>query len=140
MDRAAEVLLVDLRLAWPVLVRAVFAVALGLVALIWPDITAVALPVVVGIWALVTGVVEIHPRGPAAPRAAPGRIVGGGRTALGGGRRAGSGVTGPRRAGAGGTDRGVRRGVRLRARGAGAGAAQRRKLPDHRTFFGPAPP
>src|SRR5437763_1642992 len=43
-QRGAAVWLVDLRQAWPVLlVRAVLAVALGLVALTWPGITLVIL-------------------------------------------------------------------------------------------------
>jgi uncharacterized membrane protein HdeD (DUF308 family) len=60
MERAAEVLLVDLRQAWPVLlVRAVFAVALGLVALIWPTITLLALAWAFGIYAIIDGVTQI---------------------------------------------------------------------------------
>jgi uncharacterized membrane protein HdeD (DUF308 family) len=51
MERAAEVLVVDLRQAWPVLlVRAVFAVALGMVALIWPTITLLVLAWAFGIY------------------------------------------------------------------------------------------
>jgi uncharacterized membrane protein HdeD (DUF308 family) len=60
MERAAEVLLVDLRQAWPVLlVRAVFAVALGMVALIWPTITLLALAWAFGIYAIIDGVTQI---------------------------------------------------------------------------------
>jgi uncharacterized membrane protein HdeD (DUF308 family) len=60
MERAAEVLLVDLRQAWPVLlVRAAFAVALGMVALIWPTITLLALAWAFGIYAIMDGVTQI---------------------------------------------------------------------------------
>jgi uncharacterized membrane protein HdeD (DUF308 family) len=60
MERAAEVLVVDLRQAWPVLlVRAVFAVALGMVALIWPTITLLALAWAFGIYAIIDGVTQI---------------------------------------------------------------------------------
>jgi uncharacterized membrane protein HdeD (DUF308 family) len=53
-------LLVDLRQAWPVLlVRAVFAVALGMVALIWPTITLLALAWAFGIYAIIDGVAQI---------------------------------------------------------------------------------
>jgi uncharacterized membrane protein HdeD (DUF308 family) len=60
MERAAEVLLVDLSQAWPVLlVRGVFAVALGLVALIWPAITLLALAWAFGIYAIIDGATQI---------------------------------------------------------------------------------
>jgi uncharacterized membrane protein HdeD (DUF308 family) len=60
MERAAEVLVVDLRRAWPVLlVRAAFAVALGMVALIWPTITLLALAWAFGIYVIVDGVTQI---------------------------------------------------------------------------------
>ncbi|WP_214370306.1 HdeD family acid-resistance protein [Pseudonocardia sp. H11422] len=60
MERTAELLLVDLRLAWPVLLaRAVFAVALGLVALIWPTITLLVLAWTFGIYAILDGVTQI---------------------------------------------------------------------------------
>jgi uncharacterized membrane protein HdeD (DUF308 family) len=60
MEGAAALLLVDLRHAWPMLlVRAVLAVALGLVALTWPGITTIVLAILVGAWAVVTGIGEI---------------------------------------------------------------------------------
>jgi uncharacterized membrane protein HdeD (DUF308 family) len=40
------------------LLLAVLSVAAGLVALLWPDITALALTIWVGAWAVVTGIVE----------------------------------------------------------------------------------
>jgi uncharacterized membrane protein HdeD (DUF308 family) len=53
-------LLVDLRQAWPVLlVRAVLAVALGLVALIWPGITLVILAWAFGIYTIIDSVTQI---------------------------------------------------------------------------------
>ena len=59
-QRAAAVLLVDLRQAWPMLlVRAVLAVALGLVALIWPGITLVILAWTFGIYAAIDGITQI---------------------------------------------------------------------------------
>ena len=57
---AVAVLLVDLRPAWPMLlVRAVLAVALGLVALIWPGITLVILAWAFGIYAAIDGITQI---------------------------------------------------------------------------------
>jgi uncharacterized membrane protein HdeD (DUF308 family) len=57
---AVAVLLVDLRQAWPMLlVRAVLAVALGLVALIWPGITLVILAWAFGIYAAIDGITQI---------------------------------------------------------------------------------
>src|SRR5690349_14921246 len=41
------------------LLLAVLSVAAGLVALLWPDVTAVALTIWVGGWAVVTGGVEV---------------------------------------------------------------------------------
>lgn len=59
-QRAVAVLLVDLRQAWPMLlVRAVLAVALGLVALIWPGITLVILAWAFGIYAAIDGITQI---------------------------------------------------------------------------------
>jgi uncharacterized membrane protein HdeD (DUF308 family) len=59
-ERAAAVFLVDLRQAWPVLlVRAVLAVALGMVTLIWPGITLVILAWAFGIYAIIDGVTQI---------------------------------------------------------------------------------
>lgn len=59
-QRAAAVLLVDLRQAWPMLlVRAVLAVALGLVALIWPGITLLILAWAFGIYAAIDGITQI---------------------------------------------------------------------------------
>ena len=56
MQHAAEVWLVDMRQAWPVLLaRAVFAVAFGVVALIWPTITLVILAWAFGIYAVIDG-------------------------------------------------------------------------------------
>jgi uncharacterized membrane protein HdeD (DUF308 family) len=60
MEHAAEVWLVDLRQAWPVLLaRAVFAVAFGLVALIWPTITLLILAWAFGIYAIIDGATQI---------------------------------------------------------------------------------
>jgi|tagenome__1003787_1003787.scaffolds.fasta_scaffold20788696_1 uncharacterized membrane protein HdeD (DUF308 family) len=60
MEHAAEVWLVDLRQAWPVLLaRAVFAVAFGLVALIWPTITLLILAWAFGIYAIIDGTIQI---------------------------------------------------------------------------------
>ncbi|WP_214368814.1 HdeD family acid-resistance protein [Pseudonocardia sp. H11422] len=57
---AAEVLVVDLRQAWPVLLaRAVFAVALGLLALIWPTITLLVLAWAFGLYAILDGVTQV---------------------------------------------------------------------------------
>lgn len=44
---------------WLGLLGGLASVAAGVIALIWPGITAVALAVVVGIWALVTGLTEL---------------------------------------------------------------------------------
>jgi uncharacterized membrane protein HdeD (DUF308 family) len=41
------------------LLLAVLSFAAGLIALLWPDITAVALTVLVGVWAVVIGLVEV---------------------------------------------------------------------------------
>ena len=43
---------------WPV-VRGVVAIALGIVAIAWPEITAAALIWVIGIFAVVDGILEI---------------------------------------------------------------------------------
>jgi uncharacterized membrane protein HdeD (DUF308 family) len=60
MEHAAEVWLVDLRQAWPILLaRAVFAVAFGLVALIWPTITLLILAWAFGIYAIIDGTIQI---------------------------------------------------------------------------------
>jgi len=60
MEHAAEVWLVDLRQAWPVLLaRAVFAVAFGLVALIWPTITLLILAWAFGIYAVIDGATQV---------------------------------------------------------------------------------
>jgi len=77
-QRAVAVLLVDLRQAWPMLlVRAVLAVALGLVALIWPGITLVILAWAFGIYAAIDGITQIidgirrRTQPPAEPRRRP---------------------------------------------------------------------
>jgi uncharacterized membrane protein HdeD (DUF308 family) len=60
MEHAVEVWLVDMRQAWPVLLaRAVFAVAFGLVALIWPTITLLILAWAFGIYAIIDGAIQI---------------------------------------------------------------------------------
>ena len=60
MKHAVEVWLVDMRQAWPVLLaRAVFAVAFGLVALIWPTITLLILAWAFGIFAIIDGAMQI---------------------------------------------------------------------------------
>ena len=60
MEHAAEVWLVDMRQAWPVLLaRAVFAVAFGLVALIWPTITLLILAWAFGIYAVIDGATQV---------------------------------------------------------------------------------
>ena len=60
MEHAVEVWLVDMRQAWPVLLaRAVFAVAFGVVALIWPMITLLILAWAFGIFAIVDGAIQI---------------------------------------------------------------------------------
>jgi uncharacterized membrane protein HdeD (DUF308 family) len=60
MEHAAEVWLVDLRQAWPMLLaRAVFAVAFGLVALIWPTITLLILAWAFGVYAIIDGAIQI---------------------------------------------------------------------------------
>jgi uncharacterized membrane protein HdeD (DUF308 family) len=60
MEHAVEVWLVDMRQAWPVLLaRAVFAVAFGLVALIWPTITLLILAWAFGIFAIIDGAIQI---------------------------------------------------------------------------------
>jgi uncharacterized membrane protein HdeD (DUF308 family) len=60
MEHAAEVWLVDLRQAWPILLaRAVFAVAFGLVALIWPTVTLLILAWAFGIYAIIDGAIQI---------------------------------------------------------------------------------
>jgi uncharacterized membrane protein HdeD (DUF308 family) len=78
MEHVAEMWLVDLRQAWPVLLaRAVFALAFGLVALIWPTITLLILAWAFGVYANMTGcevelgpprdVLRTHRHGTAAP-------------------------------------------------------------------------
>ena len=60
MEHAVEVWLVDMRQAWPMLLaRAVFAVAFGLVALIWPTITLLILAWAFGIYAIIDGAIQI---------------------------------------------------------------------------------
>jgi uncharacterized membrane protein HdeD (DUF308 family) len=60
MEHAVDVWLVDMREAWPVLLaRAVFAVAFGLVALIWPTITLLILAWAFGIYAIIDGAMQI---------------------------------------------------------------------------------
>jgi uncharacterized membrane protein HdeD (DUF308 family) len=60
MHHAAEVWLVDMRQAWPVLLaRAVFAVASGVVALIWPTITLLVLAWAFGIFAVIDGAMQV---------------------------------------------------------------------------------
>jgi uncharacterized membrane protein HdeD (DUF308 family) len=60
MEHAVEVWLVDMREAWPMLLaRAVFAVAFGLVALIWPTITLLILAWAFGIFAIIDGATQI---------------------------------------------------------------------------------
>ena len=60
MQHAAEVWLVDMRQAWSILLaRAVFAVAFGLVALIWPTITLLILAWAFGIYAIIDGTIQI---------------------------------------------------------------------------------
>ncbi|MHA6793303.1 HdeD family acid-resistance protein [Pseudonocardia bannensis] len=44
---------------WFGVMYGLLGIAAGVIALVWPGITAVALAVVVGVWALVTGVVEL---------------------------------------------------------------------------------
>lgn len=44
---------------WAVLVEGVLGIAAGLVAFLWPGITAIVLVLVIGAWALVTGILEI---------------------------------------------------------------------------------
>ena len=59
-ERAAAVLSIDLRQAWPVLmVRAVFALALGLVMLIVPGVTLLLVAWAFGIYALVDGAAQV---------------------------------------------------------------------------------
>lgn len=59
-ERAAAVLSIDLRQAWPVLmVRAVLAVALGLVMLTVPGVTLLLVAWAFGIYALVDGAAQV---------------------------------------------------------------------------------
>ncbi|HWC33017.1 MAG TPA: HdeD family acid-resistance protein [Actinomycetota bacterium] len=44
---------------WPLVVEGVSGIALGIVAFVWPGITALALLYVIAAWAVVTGVFEI---------------------------------------------------------------------------------
>ena len=44
---------------WMLLVRGIFAVLFGIMAMVWPSITAIAFAVVWGFWALLDGVVSI---------------------------------------------------------------------------------
>lgn len=60
MERVAAAWMVDLRQAWPLLLaRGVFAVAFGLVTLIWPTITLLILTWAFGIYAIVDGAAQI---------------------------------------------------------------------------------
>jgi uncharacterized membrane protein HdeD (DUF308 family) len=60
MEHAADVWLVDLRQAWSILLaRAVFAVAFGVVALMWPTITLLILAWAFGIYAIIDGTIQI---------------------------------------------------------------------------------
>jgi uncharacterized membrane protein HdeD (DUF308 family) len=59
-ERAAAVLSIDLRQAWPVLMaRAVFAIALGLVMLLVPGVTLLLVAWAFGIYALVDGAAQV---------------------------------------------------------------------------------
>src|SRR6478672_11181885 len=59
-ERAAAVLLIDLRRAWPVLMaRAVLALALGLVMLIVPGVTLLLVAWAFGIYALCDGAAQV---------------------------------------------------------------------------------
>jgi len=59
-ERAAAVLSIDLRQAWPVLMaRAVLAVALGLVMLTVPGVTLLLVAWAFGIYALVDGAAQV---------------------------------------------------------------------------------
>jgi uncharacterized membrane protein HdeD (DUF308 family) len=44
----------------PLALEGIVSVAAGLIALVWPGITAVALLIVIGIWAIVTGVIKVR--------------------------------------------------------------------------------
>jgi uncharacterized membrane protein HdeD (DUF308 family) len=60
MEHAAEVWLMDMRQARPVLLaRAVLAVAFGVVALIWPTITLLILAWAFGIYAVIDGATQV---------------------------------------------------------------------------------
>lgn len=60
MHHAAEAWLVDMRQAWPVLLaRVVFAVAFGVVVLIWPTTTLPILAWAFGIYAVIDGATQV---------------------------------------------------------------------------------
>jgi len=44
---------------WALVLRGIFGIAAGAIALLWPGITAVALVFVIGFWAIASGIVEI---------------------------------------------------------------------------------
>lgn len=46
--------------AWPFLLEGILGVIAGIVAFLWPNITAVALLYVIAAWALITGAVELY--------------------------------------------------------------------------------
>lgn len=53
--RAAD----DRRSSWPLLIEGFLGVAAGIVAFVWPDITAVVLLYLIAAWAIVTGAFEL---------------------------------------------------------------------------------
>jgi uncharacterized membrane protein HdeD (DUF308 family) len=44
---------------WPPLIEGVLGIAAGLIAFLWPDITAIALLIVIAVWAILTGLMEV---------------------------------------------------------------------------------